>query len=65
MNSHNTRSLKIEATGDFFKGHVKPKIRLTGNWLERAGFAPGHRVQVNCVAPGIMELRTISLTQPQ
>jgi len=52
------RTLKIEAEGDGWKGLVKPKIRLMGRWLERAGFPPGHRVHVRCVAPGIIELRT-------
>jgi hypothetical protein len=52
------RTLKIEEDGDHWKGGVKPKIRLRGNWLERAGFKPGHRVSVKYVAPGILELRT-------
>jgi hypothetical protein len=52
------RRLKIEAVGDFWKGLVKPKIRITGHWLERAGFSPGSHVQVTCVAPGVMELRS-------
>lgn len=52
------RTLKIEADGDCWKG-FKPKIRLMGNWLERAGFRPGHRVHVACVAPGVMELRSV------
>ena len=52
------RTLKIEEDGDHWKGRVKPKIRLQGNWLERAGFKPGHRVSVTCVSPGIIELRT-------
>lgn len=51
------RILKIEATGDFWKGGTKPKIRLTGRWLERAGFRPGDHVQVMCVRPGLLELR--------
>ena len=50
------RTLKIEADGDFWKGSIKPKIRLVGYWLERAGFEPGHRVHVRCVAPGVIEL---------
>jgi len=29
-----------------------------GRWLERAGFTPGNRVQVTCVSPGIIELRS-------
>ena len=52
------RTLKIEADGDRWKG-FKPKIRLMGYWLERAGFNPGNRVHVTCVAPGMMELRSV------
>ena len=43
----NTRTLKIEATGDFWRKQVVPKIRLGGQWLERAGFKPGHRVEIH------------------
>jgi hypothetical protein len=53
-----TRNLKIEATGDFCYGKIKPKIRLTGHWLERAGFKPGHRVAVQISEPGILTLRS-------
>jgi hypothetical protein len=53
-----TRSLKIEADGDAWKRRIKPKIRLMGRWLERAGFKPGDRVHVVCVAPGVIELRS-------
>lgn len=52
------RRLKIETEGDFWRGLTKPKIRLTGRWLERAGFRPGHHVHVACVAPGVIELRS-------
>ena len=52
------RTLKIESTGDFWKGHMKPKIRLMGRWLELAGFKPGDHVHVTCVSPGIIELRS-------
>ncbi len=34
------RTLKIEADGDFWKGLIKPKIRIKGHWLERAGSTP-------------------------
>jgi hypothetical protein len=50
------RKLKIEADGDPWKGLTKPKIRLTGRWLERAGFSSGSHVHVTCVAPGVIEL---------
>lgn len=52
------RTLQIEADGDFWKGLIKPKIRLMGRWLERAGFKPGNRVKVTCVASGVIELRS-------
>ena len=54
-----TRTLKIEATGDFFLKKITPKIRLTGQWLERAGFKPGHRVEVQLQQPGLMTLRCV------
>lgn len=51
------RKLKIEADGDPYKGVIKPKIRIMGCWLRRAGFRPGSHVQVTCIAPGVIELR--------
>ena len=51
------RSLKIESGGDAWKGTIRPKIRLMGRWLERAGFIPETRVTVRCIAPGVIELR--------
>jgi len=53
------RQLKIEAAGDFWKGLIIPKIRLAGRWLERAGFSPGSHVHVTCLAPGVMEVRSL------
>ena len=61
------RSLKIEAEGDPWKATTKPKIRLIGRWLERAGFRAGSRVSVRPMAPGVIELRsiqTVDETQP-
>ncbi len=52
------RTLKIEADGDSWKGSIKPKIRLMGLWLERAGFSPGARVHVTYIARGLIELRS-------
>lgn len=54
------RSLAIEATGDFFRKRIAPKIRLSGQWLERAGFRPGHRVQVIIEQPGSLTLRFLA-----
>jgi hypothetical protein len=56
------RTLRIERTGDFWRGKVTPKIRLTGQWLERAGFKPGHRVEVCMDEPGKLTLRFVAKT---
>ena len=58
-----TRSIKIEAIGDFRVGKIKPRIRLLGHWLERAGFKPGHRVAVRWDQPGTLTLCFVE--QPQ
>lgn len=58
-----SRTLKIEADGDQWQGGIKPKIRLRGRWLERAGFKPGNRVSVVCVSDGFMELRSDDAAQ--
>lgn len=53
-----SRTIKIEEDGDRWKGRTKPKIRLCGNWLERAGFRPGNRVTVIPISQGVIELRS-------
>lgn len=59
----NTRNLKIESTGDYFAGKVKPQIRLRGQWLECAGFKPGHRVVVQIILPGLLALHSLRKTE--
>ncbi len=61
--TNQVRSLKIEATGDFFHGNITPKIRLTGRWLEQAGFKPGHRVEVRFDQTGNLTLRFLEQRQ--
>jgi hypothetical protein len=56
--SQPVRTLKIEEEGDYSRGHIKPKIRLMGHWLARAGFGPGGRVSVKHLGPGVIELRS-------
>jgi hypothetical protein len=56
MAKENKRTLKIEAVGDFAAGEIKPKIRLKGYWLEKAGFKPGHRAIVHIQRPGELTL---------
>jgi hypothetical protein len=52
-----TRSLKIEAVGDFAYRKIKPRIRLSGHWLEKAGFKPGHRAVIHESSPGELTLQ--------
>jgi len=54
-----TRSLKIEEIGDFSRGKIIPRLRIAGQWLERAGFKPGHRVEVLIEQPGSLTLRFV------
>jgi len=58
----NARILQIETTGDFWRGKIRPKIRLTGRWLERAGFKPGHCVEVRSDETGTLTLRFLAKT---
>ena len=60
-----TRTLKIEEDGDYWKGLTKPKIRLMGRWLERAGFRPGNRVQVTCLFPGSLNCAPLTTSKPE
>ena len=53
------RSLKVEAIGDFSRRKVIPRIRISGKWLEQAGFKPGHRVQILSDQPGTMSLHLL------
>lgn len=51
------RLLKIEAVGDFACRKIKPRIRLSGHWLEQAGFRPGHRVEISSPKAGELMLQ--------
>ena len=53
----NTRSLKIEMAGDFYRRKTHPKIRLQGQWLAKLGFAPGKRVVIIPTGAGEMTLK--------
>ena len=55
--SAKNRTLKIEAVGDFVYCRIKPRIRLSGQWLEKAGFKPGHRVEISSLNPGELSLQ--------
>jgi hypothetical protein len=52
-------SLAIEPIGDSARGKIIPRIRIAGNWLEQAGFLPGHRVEIVVQGPGSISLRFV------
>ena len=59
--SKQTRTLKVEKTGDYFYAKVKPAIRLKGNWLERAGFPPNSRARIEILANGVLQITNLAL----
>jgi len=56
-NPHRPRSLKVEATGDYFYRQTVPKIRLQGKWLESLGFKANGRVLVHPTSAGELLLK--------
>jgi len=59
----NSRNLKIEIVGDFFRRKTHPKIRLEGQWLAKLGFAAGSRVAIIPMADGEIMLKAERPTQ--
>ncbi len=55
-----TRTLKVEKTGDYFYAKVKPAIRLKGNWLARAGFPPNSRARIEILANGVLQITNLA-----
>jgi len=51
------RRLHAYSIGDFWKDKVIPLIRLQGQWLRAAGFAPGDEILVEVVGDGQLTLR--------
>jgi hypothetical protein len=63
MNPH-TRSLAVEAIRDPWRGKIAPRIRIAGQWLEQAGFKPGHRVEVRIDQAESLPLRFVDQSNP-
>jgi len=59
-----TRTLKIEEAGDAHRYGIVPKIRISGKWLETAGFKPGERVTLALISPGLIEMRSGNAPEP-
>ena len=54
------RTLKIEEAIRETKYHresVVPKVRLSGKWLQAAGFKPGAHLELTVISRGVIELR--------
>lgn len=59
------RTLKIEATGDFWRRRIRHNIRLCVSWLEHAGFPPGSHVRVTSPEAGKLTLQKIEPPAPE
>lgn len=58
-----TRKLKIEEhfpAVRYGRPRAVPKVRLTGKWLQAAGFNPGAHLELTVVSVGVIELRVCS-----
>jgi Toxin SymE, type I toxin-antitoxin system len=55
----NSRTIKIENTGDFFYRKTKPAIRLKGRWLENAGFPPDTYARITIRETGLIEIQAL------
>ena len=63
---NSTRQIRIEEHWEDrppFHVYKAARIRLKGQWLQRAGFQPGARVEVRIKAAGLIELQTIDLEE--
>lgn len=55
----NNRILKVEEVGDFWRKNTKPRIRLKGKWMIKAGILPNNYVQVSNPQPGVLILQMV------
>ena len=63
---NSTRQLLIEEHWEArppFHTYKAARIRLKGQWLQKAGFQPGARVEVRIKAAGLIELQTIDMEE--
>ena len=58
-----SRILKVEEIGDFYRRKTTPRIRLKGKWLAGAGINPNRYVSVENPQPGTLIIRMIDKTQ--
>ena len=52
----NTRILKVEEVGDFWRKQTMPRIRLKGKWVAKAGILPNRYVKVASPQTGVLIL---------
>lgn len=51
--------LKVSETGDFYRKHTWPYLRLMGIWLIKAGILANRHVQIDNPYPGVLVIRLI------
>jgi hypothetical protein len=54
----NPRVLKVCETGNFYRKHTWPYLRLMGFWLMRAGIYPNTHVRIENPRPGVLVIKT-------
>jgi hypothetical protein len=51
------RVLKVCETGDFYRKHTWPYLRLMGIWLAKAGIHPNSHVRIDNPRPGVLVIQ--------
>jgi hypothetical protein len=57
-----TRVLKVSETGDFYRKHTWPYLRLMGIWLAETGIKPNVCVCIENPQPGVLVIRLVDET---
>jgi hypothetical protein len=52
------RVLKVSETGNFYRKHTWPYLRLMGFWLMRAGIYPNTHVRIENPEPGVLVIKS-------
>ena len=56
----NSRTLKVQDVGDYYRKEVVPQIKLQGKWLVDAGIQPDTHVQVTNPQPGVLVVKSLN-----
>ena len=57
----NSRTLKVQNIGDYFRKEVTPQIRLQGKWFLAAGLKPETHVRITNPRPGVLVVKSLEI----